>query len=221
VSASCPVCLEPFAEDADYEVFCVACDKEVHETCLSQVKRRVHDARLAICLACARNDPAYRPNPEPHPVATSRAVRKYEEFHARDADTQHAIPANIPKTVYLVGYATNVEYRSPKWTGKNVNYTHEHDDGVKFYRVDKTPEGRPTKVPQWILNTKVWVWLGKNMGFRYEDFDGEGVEGAVGKTKPELLCTPNGKALMIVEGNRVKCLIWGGKLNVKDVGIVN
>ncbi len=62
--------------------------------------------------------------------------------------------------------------------------------------------------------------LGRCLEFSYINLNGDVVEKKTGKSF-ELFCIPSGKALLIIENrSKLVAMVWGGKLNVKDVGIV-
>lgn len=162
-----------------------------------------------------------------------RALDMYRSFWRLEPDDVGDFPASfkIPREAILVGDAVHVMYRSGKVDPSTlkqprnpVDYIHEHDAGVKCYKVGaRASEGPVKPVPQWIQNTKQLVLLGECIGFAYndgdEDFD---TEAGVSKPYPELYTTPNGRALVVVQGRRrVVALVWGGKLGVEPRGIVH
>lgn len=163
-----------------------------------------------------------RDNPSPEPPDLSRGVKKFLEFQDLDpSDIGTFAPSlKIPAEINLAGKATSISYRSKKWRDP-ADYIHRHKDGV---RVGLTFEqGRKVKVPAFIRNAKTLVKLGEMLEVTWEDpNDGEeySIEGK--RPLPELYCIPSGKALIVIEGKRkLLAIIWGGKLDVEDRGIVN
>lgn len=149
-------------------------------------------------------------------------VSKYMEFHQLEPTEIGEMSFDIPETIVCVGSAQWVAYRSDKWTNKNENYIHEHEYGVKCYHADATEdEGDECDVPEWIYAAKTLVRLGDCLGYLYIGADGEPCEAMVEKPYPELYCTPDGNALIVVEDKcRLVALIWGGNLGVTARGIV-
>ena len=159
----------------------------------------------------------------------SKAVRKYVEFHQHEPKKVGAFNSSfaIPATAVCVGQAVNVLYRSDKLNPTTledegwIDYIHDHDGGVKVYRVDGSAQGPERAVPAWLRNTHELTWLGQCLGFAYKA-DGEKIEAEGKKPLPDLYATPNGKALLVVQGKRrVLALIWGGRLGVEARGIVH
>ena len=164
---------------------------------------------------------------------SSRAVDKFTEFHDFEPRETGTIPGlKIPSSVKIAGDAVHVMYRSDKWhEGRSDDYIHEHDRGVKVGRTGNCP-GPSRAVPVEIQRVTTLVRIGRCLGVAYEDADGNVVEmrpdGSV-----QLYCSPNGRALFVVDGVRVKngrasfarpkveMILWGGRLGVEDRGIVH
>lgn len=162
----------------------------------------------------------------------SRAVRKYVEFHQHEPKKISVGKASfrLPEVATLVGDAVHVLYQSDKLnptTGEDegwIDYIHEHGDGVKLYRCDRAAEaiGVERVVPAWLRNTTELTWLGRCLGFAYREPDGHEVAAHGTTPLPELYTTPNGKALVVIQGkSRVLALAWGGRLGVEARGIVH
>lgn len=149
------------------------------------------------------------------------AIAKYEEFHSfepEDVGSFHP-SLRIPKRIARAGRALWVAYRSNKWEKKFHSYIHEHGKNVFCHR----PELRRNvvAVPAYAFEDNTLTKLGDCLGFCYRDDAGVDTEAAVGKPKPELYCTSNGRCLLVIQGKRrLVAMIWGGKLAVEDVGIV-
>lgn len=157
-----------------------------------------------------------------YPSDFSRGVKRYLEFHQLEPKHVGQISITIPDQAWKVGKATHVAYRSDKWEGKNHDYWHDHDGGCSTYRLDDDSyDGRICKVPGWLSSTSTIVLLGECLGFSYTDFEGVEIEGKTSKPYPELYCTPNGKALLVVTHKRtIHVMVWGGSLSVTERGIV-
>lgn len=168
-----------------------------------------------------------------NPEASSRAVDKFVEFHEFEPRETGTIPnLKIPSSVKMAGDAVHVMYRSDKWhEGRSDDYIHEHDRGVKVGRVGNC-SGSLRAVPAEIQKVTTLVRIGRCLGVAYADRDGNVVEmrpdGSV-----QLYCSPNGRALFVVDGVRVRngratfdrprleMILWGGRLGVEDRGIVH
>lgn len=184
------------------------------------------------------------------PRDVERAAERFETFTKREAETLHAFAPTlkIPASIAHVGEAVSVSYASNKWSGNTQNYIHHNDchcghereahengelgegDGpcnwlcgcrrfksnVKMYL---TGRGRGTAVPPWIQRVTTLTLLGRCLDFSYIDHK----RNVVDRKAPgcQLFCIPSGKALLIIEDKkRLVAMIWGGKLDVLDVGIV-
>lgn len=145
------------------------------------------------------------------------APRKVGEFHPS---------FKIPSRVNKQGPSVDVLYRSDKVDPETLkkprrplDYIHEHDSkGVHTY-LPRGP-GQVVEVPDWIRNATALSKLGSCLGFKFKR-DGQVVEAKGKRPLPELYCTANGKALIIVQDKRdVLAIVWGGKLDVEPRGIV-
>jgi len=145
------------------------------------------------------------------------APRKVGEFHPS---------MKIPSRVNKQGPAVDVLYRSNKTDPetlkkprKPIDYIHEHDSKGVFTYLPRGP-GELVETPHWIRDAKALCRLGHCLGFKFKR-DGKIVEAKGKKPLPELYCTANGKALVVVQDKRdVLALVWGGKLDVEPRGIV-
>lgn len=126
----------------------------------------------------------------------------------------------IPETISVVGDAEFILYRSDKWERKHNNYIHEFGKSVRVGLVGE--RGAKTRVPS-IFRVESLYKLGDCPGLGLVD---GGEQGEVKYTRPypELYGTPNNRGLLIIDvaGDRAKllALIWGGKMEIKGVGIV-
>jgi hypothetical protein len=169
----------------------------------------------------------YRKNPDVElppdaPRDFKRGVEKYEEFH--DFDPKNYGPLSmgqLPTTVYYAGRMLWTAYASDKWERRNHNYIHDHDHGPKVYVASAASGVRAVSLPEWLRNVKTFVKLGRCIGLGFKAPDGNEIE-AQGDGTTELYTTPNGKALVVIEGKRrLEAIVWGGNLNVKAAGIVH
>ncbi len=151
------------------------------------------------------------------------AIEKFREFHASEPRKVSAFADRfaIPTSVVRVGRAVNVMYRSSKW-GERADYIHEHDEGVYVHLPRaRRLEGRTIQVPAWIANVTALRKLGLCLGFTFTR-DGEEIDAQVSTPLPELYCTPDGRALLVISDQRtVEAIIWGGNLGVESRGIVH
>jgi hypothetical protein len=157
--------------------------------------------------------------------ATAVAIEKFREFHDAEPTKVSSFDARfkIPEVVVRVGHAVNVMYRSNKW-GEKADYIHEHDRGV-FVHLPRAHarqfNGREAAVPARIYRVQALVKLGLCLGFSFTQ-GREEIDAQVSSPLPELYCTPDGRALLVVSGKRaVEAIIWGGNLGVEARGIVH
>lgn len=159
-----------------------------------------------------------------------KGVTKYEEFWSLPPRSIGEFPSRfkIPRHAALIGSAVHILYRSDKLnpgTGEDegeIEYIHEHKAGVNFYFVDE--EGPQKKVPTFLADAEVLILLGDCLGFAWK----EGSEIFEEKTPRglELYTVPSGKGLLVINAGgqwgkqRVRAMIWGGKLAVTWRGIV-
>jgi hypothetical protein len=160
-----------------------------------------------------------RGHPKPNPHNASKAIDKFEEFHDLPPKHIEHSKMNLPSRVHLLGEASSVLYRSDKWGDKGINYIHDHDPGVKVG--SPKGNGRTIPIPAKFRNAKTLAKLGDCLEFTFENKDGEEVAAKASRPYPELYSTPDGKCLFVIQDKKT-CLavIWGGNLDVKDVGIV-
>lgn len=165
----------------------------------------------------------------------SRAVRKYVDFHQQEPVKIGRFHPDLERvlrvgTATWVGVAENVFYRSDKLNPTTledegwIDYIHDHDRDVHTYRLDAAAGelGPERKIPAFIRNTHELTWLGFCLGFDYEGHDGKRVGARGKKPLPDLFCTPNGKALLVIQSKRtLLALMWGGRLGVEPRGIVH
>lgn len=234
-----------FINQANTETWCGLC----HRFERKRIARLCGACGLPICAVCEAKATCHgrytRQNPGKDHAA---GIKMYTEFHkfGPNAEGRFAATLVIPDEVYLVGNAEWVFYASTKWEKKQNFYMHEHGWGVKTYLTDggydTTPvpdkwryvetlvrlgecRGGPKTLPSTLKEIGQHVGKdaneGKGLGFVWKDPDGN-LDGAITASPyPELYCTPDGKCLLVIEAKRkIRAMIWGGGMSVKDVGIV-
>lgn len=160
-----------------------------------------------------------------------RAAQKFLEFHQRQVRRTGVFAEGlIPATAIDVGDATQVLYDSDKLnptSGEDegwVSYYHDHSPGVRLYRCDYQAGlvGDERVIPAFVRRARELVWLGRCAGFSYRDHTGREVKARSTEPFPELFCTPNGRALLVIQGKRrLLAMMIGGRLGVEDRGIVH
>jgi hypothetical protein len=157
------------------------------------------------------------------PRDISAGLKKYLEFHDMEPKTTGPLSmSKLPETVYYVGKMKWTAYASKKWEGKSNNYIHDHDEGVRIYMPQAASGGvRAVRLPQWLARVRTFVKLGRCIGLGFINHRGDECE-SQGDSGSELYCTPNGRALLVVQDKRrLEAIVWGGKLDVQAVGIVH
>lgn len=163
---------------------------------------------------------------------SAAAVRKYREFNGHEpthVDMSDAF--RWPVWCYQMGPAIYEVYRSKKMdpeTGvfpkKPRDYIHHHDPGVMLHRCDPAAKrlagARPKRIPAWLRSTRSLGLIGQCLEWQYEYGDDD-VTAEASAPYPNLYCTPNGRALVVLSPrDKVLVLMWGGKLRVEARGIV-
>lgn len=153
------------------------------------------------------------------PKSLDSGVKKYMEFHKLEPKKVGTFAAlKIPKWAYLGGEAIDISYYSTKWADP-ASYIHTHEAGVTVYFVYENV-GPAIEVPLFIKEAEVLVKLGDCLEFSYKTPEGEFILAETDKPRPTLYCTPCGKALIVVDGNDIITITWGGFLDVEGRGIV-
>lgn len=155
------------------------------------------------------------------------AVGKYKEFWRQEPTKIGEFPASfkIPGRVHKLGRAVNVLYESKKTDpetlkkpGKPLAYIHEHDAGVHIHDLHGEMD---TEVPDFIKHAQALVCLGQCLGFAWWDEEGDEHEAEATDPLPDLWCTVDGRALLVIQSRRtVLQIVWGGGLGVEARGIV-
>jgi hypothetical protein len=81
--------------------------------------------------------PKYKSNPVP--AKRDEARRMYKVFNDFEPKKTLQIPHVDADELAHLGTALEIGYKSKKWSGKNENYLHKFDKGVKLYA---TPDGK-------------------------------------------------------------------------------
>lgn len=169
-------------------------------------------------------------------MTVENASDLYEGFHRYPPKKIGEFNAKfrIPRVVYKQGKAINILYQSDKVDPetlkkpkKPVDYIHDHDSkGVTTYLIDD--HGEAVDVPDWIANAQALTFLGKCLGFAFEDPSGKKIEAEGVDPLPELYAIQvrdgifkKKAALLVIQDKRdVLAIVWGGKLRVEPRGIV-
>lgn len=163
------------------------------------------------------------PVSNPKPLDLSRGVKKYLEFHDLDVKDIGSFSAklSIPPEGRLLGIGKWVTYRSDKWERpKKHDYIHDFGIGVRCITF-RGSTGSSVRVPVSYQRVETLVLLGTCLGFAFLNKDEEEIEAKTRGRKPELYCTPSGRALFVVQDKKqILAGMWGGKLGVESRGIV-
>lgn len=174
---------------------------------------------------------ARRRNPAPS-EGEHKAVEKFLEFHRKDPkELVTDMDFTWPRQIRCMGPATWVTYRSTKVIPdtmedpgrKGVDYIHEHDAGVELYVPIGTTSatGKLTDVPEFVRDCEALTLLGVCTGFGFKDATGKEGEAQGKKPYPEIYCTPDGRALVVIQDKKqILAMMWGGTLGVEGRGIV-
>jgi len=151
------------------------------------------------------------------------AVEVFEKFNDFDLGDIREFSASlkIPKTVEVVGKATEVFYRSKKWNDGSHGYYHKIESYPRVrIGVTQRGTGRVTNLPQRILKTETLTQIGeRSLGYAYEDVDGE--EYVVNPPRSAWYWSVRGKALLLIQDKRkLLAVVWGGDLDVRPEGII-
>ncbi len=177
-------------------------------------------ANLTAELGRHRQNPASNPQRE-------KALEKYKEFWRLEPTKIGEFPSSfkIPARVHKLGRAVHVLYESGKVDPENLkkprkplSYIHDHG---KFVDTHDTQGTADTKVPDFIINCDALVMLGQCLGFAWKDADGVQHDAEGTDPLPDLWCTPDGHALLVIQSRRkVLAITWGEGLKVEARGIV-
>ena len=172
-------------------------------------------------LAAAREAAHLRINPKS--LDLSRGVKKYLDFHDLDVKDigSFSSKVSIPPEGRLLGIGKWVTYRSDKWERpKKYDYIHDFGTGIRCVTF-RGSDGSVVRVPVSYQRVETLVLLGTCLGFAFLTEDGEEMEAKPQGRKPELYCTPSGRALFVVQDKKqILAGMWGGKLGVESRGIV-
>lgn len=152
-----------------------------------------------------------------------RAIDSFEAFHDYGfKDIGELDLRRIPEHVYVAGACKWVTYRSNKWGEGTHEYIHEIDSHPRvqlgYVRNELgAPRRRlPAKVR---ADNQVFSRIGKCLGWSFT-VDGEQFE-ATAPPRCDWWWSTSAKALYAIESKRIlHVVIWGGRLDVEDRGIV-
>lgn len=154
------------------------------------------------------------------------AVDKYREFNSFDPKKLVYVDGSpIPAKLRCLGEATQIVYESMKVIPDNgvkprkpQGYFHDHEGDVFTYVPDAAGD---TDTPSFVLECDALALIGTCIEFSYKGEDGEKGKGKATKPYPEVYCTPNGRALLVIQSKKtVLAIIYGGGLGVESRGIV-
>lgn len=155
------------------------------------------------------------------PPRANRAIKMFEGFHEYDWKKIEGFGRlQIPRTVFIAGRCKWVTYSSNKWNKGTYEYIHTIDSYPRVVvGLVHDDTGRTRAVPRSIRdNNQVLVRIGRALGYAFVD-DGEEIETRTPRC--EWFFSPSSRALFCIESKRkLLAIIWGGKLNVEDRGIV-
>ena len=158
------------------------------------------------------------------PARIERAARVFEGFHDYDMRRLEKFASGlaIPRLVHVVGPCISVSYRSDKWNEGTFDYIHTIESRPKvLFAVVREEDGAiPRQLPEKVRDpNQVLARIGKTLDAVYED--GSGQVKVTFPASTEWFFSPSSRALFAITDKRsLQCVIWGGKLNVEDRGIV-
>ena len=164
-----------------------------------------------------------RQNPSPNP--RELAVSKFKEFWRQEPTKIGEFPSSfkIPARVHKLGRMIHVLYESKKTDPETMKkpkrplaYIHESKADVFDLQGELD-----TATPDFIVNAEALVCLGQCLGFKWRDGGGDEHEAEGTDPLPDLWCTPDGHALLVIQSRRtVLAVMWGDGLRVEARGIV-
>jgi hypothetical protein len=154
-----------------------------------------------------------------------RAVKLFEGFHEYEMkDTGRFDPKlTIPRFVFSPGACAEVRYRSNKWGDGSILYYHPIDSFPKVtVGLLRQHEGKPRRLPAAVSSMdQALIRIGSCVKDSVIFEDGEGDASVSFPAKSEWFFSPSSRALFVISQRRhLHCVIWGGKLNVENRGIV-
>lgn len=156
----------------------------------------------------------------PNNRSINKGLQTYEMWNQREADDLVRVLVDLPTTVYQMGRAKLIAYRSSKW---KESYTttedYEHDHGSMPFVYSEIGEGR-AKLVAGLMKNKVIVDMGFCIEFIYQDLDGEDCELVIKKSRlPRLVCTTDKKTYIIMDG-RKQIFVTGSEMTIEARGII-
>lgn len=156
-----------------------------------------------------------------------RAVDKYREFNSFDPkELVYVDGSPIPKRLRKLGVSEQITYDSMKVIPDNgvrprkkQGYFHDHET-PKPNTYEPDPNG-DVETPDFIAECDALALIGDFINFKFTDADGNLVTGKASRPAPQIYCTPNGRALLVIQSKKtVLAIIYGGDLTVESRGIV-
>ena len=147
------------------------------------------------------------------------AVDRYVKFNDLTPKKISKLDIEIPQYVCKVGEMIDIRYHSKKWDDP-ADYIHHHQTGVNLAVPFEVDGGEVVELPEWFAETRAIAKLGDCLGVQYKSLEGEKLDIESTKPYPHLYSTANGRGLLIISGNQIEALIWGGFMSVEPEGIV-
>jgi len=162
----------------------------------------------------------------------NRAIDSFESFHDYPYRNIGELGLRaIPEVVYVAGACRWVTYRSNKWNDGTHEYIHEIDSHPRVVLAyakpmelevgdDRIVETARRRLPARVrADNQVLSRIGKCLGWAFTIDDDQFEADAPSKT--DWWWSPSGKALFAIEDMRtLHVVVWGGRLDVEDRGIV-
>jgi len=160
-------------------------------------------------------------------------VDAYQEWHSKDPTKLTTIKTRLPDTVYQLGRAEMIAYRSGKWHDGNKTDDWEHHFDSRPFIYHEDGEGRSKSVSSMIRksnpsdfddvdnpkNLPVLVDLGKCIELTFTVSGGEVHKITLGRSFPKMCCTTDKKTLVILHKDG-PIFIKGGQMRITERGIV-
>ena len=156
------------------------------------------------------------------------AKELYQTFNQFPVDLAYKIPLlwPEPRDLCLLGLGTGIDYRSDKWTGTIIDYTHPHTTPIVVLAptLPSYPQGpTPPSAPQ----GSQFALLGRDAFFCLQINYINALTGQSDKIDflqypllPIIAAHPNGNTLIILYPGTIPIIVTGPGLQVTDRGIV-
>lgn len=172
------------------------------------------DASKQLCPEChvyLVPEEAPRRNPSNEEAAAADA---YARFHDHPPNRATTSQRWYPGELMIIGAGVDIGYDvHDRNSSKEGPYVHDFGPLVTIYRRWHPEDGEPDVVlHDWPMT--LWL-LAPNLGFTYQDVNGETFEIKGSKSK-RLMATPDGRKLAVVGPSGVEFAAWGGNMRVTD-----